>query len=147
MQFVPQTWLQPLEAEIHRFKLIENLPSLLRPAEDIWFTAALCWKLKQIELDWQCQSGLKCHVVRYEQLVCHPEPTLRELFAAFEIDWHDSVLHHHEHSKGETIGGTRRDRPISAASVDKWRQSLPESALAVIAGVCADAAAEQGYDL
>ena len=147
LQFVPQPWLDPLEAEIHRFRLIENIPSVLRPAEDIWFTAALCWRLKQLELDWQRDAGLECPVVKYEDLVTRPEPTLRTLFETLEIDWDDAVLHHHEHATGGAIGGTRRDRPISATGLENWKESLPEPALPVIAGVCAEAAGAWGYDL
>ncbi len=147
LQALPESWLAPFEEWIHRFRLIENTPSILRPAEDIYFTAALCWRLKLLTLDWHELNEVPLRLVRYEQLVGYPETTLRGLLADLDIDWDEQVLFHDRHARVGVIGGTLRDRPISPDSLDKWRQSLPASALTVVAEVCAEAAAARGYEL
>lgn len=147
LQTLPDSWLAPLEDWIHRFRLIENTPSILRPAEDIYFTAALCWRLKLLTLEWHESNEVPLRLLRYEQLVGQPETTLRGLLADLDIDWDEQVLAHDRHARVGVIGGTRRDRPISPDSLDKWRKSLPASAREVVAEVCAEAAAARGYEL
>lgn len=146
LQRLPADWLEPLEAEIHRFRLIENVPSILRPAEDIYFTAALCWRLKLLTLRCHQEHRLPCRIVPYERLVRQPAIELRELFDELEIAWNDRVLAHHEHARVDVIGGTRREKPISSAGVDKWRQVLSTSALRIVEELCGEAAADLGYD-
>jgi len=147
LQTLPAAWLEPLADPIHRFRLIENIPSILRPAEDIYFTAALCWRLKLLTLAWHQENHLPCRVVHYERLVQQPALELRQLFGDLEIAWDDRVLAHHQHAKVDVIGGTRREKPISRTGLDKWKQSLPASAMDIIEELCAKPAADLGYDL
>ena len=147
LQFLPQHLLDPLEAWIHRFRLIENVPGPLRPAPDVYFTAALCWYLKQLTLKMYLEQGLAIHLVRYEKLVSEPEPVLRALLAQLELDWEPSVLAHHRAGTGHVIGGTRRDTPISSENLDKWKRSLSPEGLAEVREVCTAMASEFAYSL
>jgi hypothetical protein len=147
LQVLPEDRLDRIEGLIHRFRLIENVPSILRPAEDIYFSAALCWRLKQLTLDWHAACGLRYQLVRYEDLVREPESVLRDLLRAVGIAWDAAVLDHPRHSRVSAIGGTRRDRPISAERLEQWREELDDAAKQTISTVCGDTAAEYGYQV
>jgi hypothetical protein len=68
--------------------------------------------------------------VRYEELVLHPEPLLRELLEWLGEPWSDRVLEHHavQAARGGNLtaeGQNRKDDPIDVSRIDKWRHTLP----------------------
>lgn len=90
-------------------------------------------------------------LLRYEDLVGRPEPTLRELLAWLDEPWSDSVLRHNDvqAAKGAprlVDGSTSTRDPISPARAERWASTLsPEARRVVMAetGVLADFL---GYD-
>ena len=77
--------------------------------------------------------------VRYEDLVTSPEETTREIFAHLEEPWVPDVLEFHAR---ET---EHYQRPISDASVGKWRNELTTEQKSVVKDVSGDLLIELGY--
>ena len=68
-------------------------------------------------------------VLRYEDLLLHTEPLMRELLDWLGEPWSDDVLRHHtvQAQRGgetEVEGQTRVDDPIDVSRIAKWTQTL-----------------------
>jgi hypothetical protein len=68
-------------------------------------------------------------LIRFEELVAHPEPVLRELLAWLGEPWSPAVLEHHavQRARGARLdveGGSRADDPIDPARAARWQQQL-----------------------
>ena len=68
-------------------------------------------------------------VMRYEELVLHPEAVLRELLEWLDEPWADQVLDHHSVQSGRggrlsVEGRVRVDDPIDVARVSKWKPTF-----------------------
>jgi hypothetical protein len=73
----------------------------------------------------------RLRLLRYEELVQHPEPVLRELLEWLGEPWSDSVLEHHavqaaRGGDGRVEGKSRSDEPIDTTRVDKWTRLLDD---------------------
>lgn len=91
-------------------------------------------------------------LLRYEDLVLHPEETLRELLEWLGEPWSQAVLEHHEvqSEKGApkvVDGRTVSDDAIDSARVSKWTTKLGGRELAVVRRETAAWAAFFGYDV
>jgi protein-tyrosine sulfotransferase len=136
-----------------RFALLRSFhqararPPHARSRADGVFAAGLCWRLKQELLPLYARLDVPCHVVRYEDLVLRPGPTLRGVTDFLGLPWHDDLLRHHDRHAGTAIGDTDRSRPIDPKGVGKWREALTGTDLHLLRSVCGETAAEYGYDL
>jgi sulfotransferase family protein len=68
-------------------------------------------------------------LLRYEDLVLHPEAMLRELLDWLGEPWSDQVLAHHTVQSGRggrsiVEGGNRADDPIDTTRITKWTTTL-----------------------
>ena len=66
-------------------------------------------------------------VLRYEDLVLHTEPTLRELLAWLGEPWSDRVLEHHvvQGARDARVeGGSRADDPVDVERIAKWTRTI-----------------------
>jgi hypothetical protein len=74
------------------------------------------------------------HLVRYEDLVLQPEPTLVDLFGQLEMDADPEVVRETIRLTEESTAEMEHHRTTSdpAASIGRWREDLPEE----IAAVC-----------
>ncbi|NUT56357.1 MAG: sulfotransferase [Thermoleophilia bacterium] len=68
-------------------------------------------------------------LLRFEDLVLHPEPVLRELLDWLGEPWCPAVLEHHaiQRARGGKLrveGGSRADDPIDPDRVTRWRRTL-----------------------
>jgi hypothetical protein len=74
------------------------------------------------------------HLVRYEDLVLQPEPTLVDLFGQLEMDADPEVVRETIRLTEESTAEMKHHRTTSdpAASIGRWREDLPEE----IAAVC-----------
>jgi hypothetical protein len=92
--------------------------------------------------------GERCVIVRYEDLVGAPEPTLRALLDWLGEPWSDRVLAHHEtpRAAGEAEGFTRADAPVDASRLDAWEQQLGAAGVAKVARRTRALADFLGYD-
>ncbi|NHC47340.1 sulfotransferase family protein [Motilibacter aurantiacus] len=73
-------------------------------------------------------------VLRYEDLVAAPEPTLRALLGFLHETWSPRLLAHHEVQRRQGAprvveGGTRAWDPISTGRNDRWRGELTPAQL------------------
>jgi hypothetical protein len=68
-------------------------------------------------------------LLRYEDLVQDPEPTMRELLDWLGEPWSDDVLHHNDVQAARgaprlSAGSTRTRDPITAELADRWAQAM-----------------------
>jgi hypothetical protein len=74
--------------------------------------------------------GDRFALIRYEDLVLHPEQLLRQLIEWLGEPWSDNVLQHHEvvparEGKARAVEGwTRTDEAIDTSRVAKWTQRM-----------------------
>jgi len=83
----------------------------------------------------QCKKlGPKiCHPVYYEQLVLHPERTLRDILDFLELPWNETVLHHERlinQPQGIELSKLERStdqvvKPVNTETLTKWVGSIP----------------------
>jgi hypothetical protein len=90
-------------------------------------------------------------LLRYEDLVGRPEPTLRELLEWLQEPWSEDVLRHNDvHASRGTprisAGATRTRDPIITELADRWIDGLAEPDLDVLASKTGALAEFFGYD-
>jgi protein-tyrosine sulfotransferase len=88
----------------------------------------------------QCQEvGSKsCLIVKYEQLVIHPEENLRKIFEFLNITWNEAVLHH-EKFIGDEVSLSKSEKstdqvikPVNLDALSNWVGHIPRDVLAEI---------------
>ncbi|MDP8977452.1 MAG: sulfotransferase, partial [Actinomycetota bacterium] len=89
--------------------------------------------------------------VRYEDLVAHTEPTLRQLMAFLGEPWSPGLLEHHrvQRDKGTprmSDGGTRTREAIDPGRVDEWHGRIAPGQLRRVAEATASLRQVFGYD-
>ena len=97
------------------------------------------------------ELGERCALIRYEDLVCTPEPVLRAVLAHVGEPWSPDVLTHHEvqvveGAPLESEGFTRVDRPLDPARLSWWETRLSDRARSEL-GTVAPLASFLGYDV
>lgn len=90
-------------------------------------------------------------VVRYEDLVARPEPTLRQLMDFLDEPWSPRLLEHHrvQRDKGApriVDGGTRTREPIDPERAQEWRARIEPAELRRVAQATASLRQVFGYD-
>jgi hypothetical protein len=92
--------------------------------------------------------GDRFAVLRYEDLVTNPEPTMRALLGWLGEPWSDAVLTHHEVQPEaiEVEGFTRTDEPIDTSRIDGWTDYLRPAELTQLAKRTRELASFMGYD-
>lgn len=96
--------------------------------------------------------GERFAVVRYEDLVLRPEPTLRELLDWLGEDWSPSVLEHHavQGSRGgkrKVEGRSMVDDPIDVSRISKWTKTMEERHRVVLRRRLTRLGELYGYDI
>ena len=101
-------------------------------------TAALCWAIKREQRRaWECTFGDRLYTVAYEALVLDPEPEARRILAALGCEWDERVLSHPSFVD-QTIqrpGRADAGRRIDATGLEKWRETLDDGDLEVVAAI------------
>ena len=78
-------------------------------------------------------------VMRYEELLMHPEPVMRELLDWLGEPWSDQVLQHNvvqaerEGGKYHRVEGKSKPEPIDASRIDKWTGTMEPPARKYVA--------------
>lgn len=90
-------------------------------------------------------------LLRYEDLVRNPEPTLRELMVWLGEPWSDDLLRHQDVqvAKGAprlVDGSTSTRDPIKAARADKWVDTMSAADREVVTATTGDLAGFLGYE-
>lgn len=103
----------------------------------------------------QCKSlGPKvCHPVYYEQLVLHPELTLRGILKFLNLPWNETVLHHEQFiNKPDGIELSKLERstdqvvkPVNTETLAKWVGAMPSDVVRDMADI-APMLSVLGYD-
>ena len=81
--------------------------------------------------------------IRYEQLVTSPEKTIRPLFEHIGESWEPDVLRFHEQNNPDVYEQVYR--PISDASVGKWKRGLSRNEKDTVKQVAGDLLIDLGY--
>jgi hypothetical protein len=92
--------------------------------------------------------GDRFAVLRYEDLVTAPEPTMGALLHWLGEPWSPAVLAHHEVERpvAEAEGFTRTDAPIDTSRIDEWTHYLRGAQRRLLAKRTGELAAFMGYD-
>jgi hypothetical protein len=100
------------------------------------------------------------HFTSYEDLVCKPEEEVRRICNFLEEEFSPQMLQTGDEQNVPTSSGEMKDQdlegwrrkheslsmqPVSRASVEKWRDQLTRSEVALIEGRCAHAMKKGGY--
>lgn len=90
-------------------------------------------------------------MLRYEDLVGHPEETLRELVDWLGEEWSDDLLRHNDVQAAQgapriSAGNTRTRDPIKTDLADRWADALKEPERQQLAALTAELAGFLGYD-
>lgn len=90
-------------------------------------------------------------LVRYEDLVLHPETTLRELTSWLGEPWSDDLLRHNDIQAGRdapriAAGNTRTRDPIRTELADRWAGALATADREVLVSQAGALAGFLGYD-
>jgi hypothetical protein len=90
-------------------------------------------------------------LLRYEDLVRHPEGTLRELMDWLGEPWSDDLLHHNDVQAARgapriSAGNTHTREPLASDLADTWVEALDPAQLDVLAERTGSLAAFLGYD-
>jgi len=90
-------------------------------------------------------------LLRYEDLVQHPEPTLRELVDWLGEKWSDDLLRHNDVQAARgapriSAGNTRTRDPIMAELADRWAEELTAADIDILGDRTGDVARFLGYD-
>lgn len=103
----------------------------------------------------QCTSlGDKiCLPVHYEELVLHPERTMRSIMQFLGLEWNDSVLHHEDfvnQPHGIELSKLERStdqviKPVNTEMLSKWVGHIPKDVIRDM-GKLAPMLAKLGYD-
>jgi hypothetical protein len=91
-------------------------------------------------------------LLRYEDLVAHPEQTLRELMGWLDEPWSDDLLRHGEIQAAQgapriAAGHTRTRDPINPELADRWVDALAAADRTALADRAGTLAQFLGYDL
>jgi len=115
--------------------------AICREARSLAAYGALYWSYKNDALIRYARARYPVLPVRYERLVCTPEPPLRRVCEWLGVPFEASLLDHPSHEHGElfegglTIGNTDSKRAIDSASVGQWKAWLTERDLRLIASI------------
>src|SRR3954447_18709613 len=90
-------------------------------------------------------------LLRYEDLVEHPEPTLRELVDWLGEPWSEDLLRHNDVQAARgapriSAGNTRTRDPITPELADRWADELTPADIEVLRARAGAAAQFLGYD-
>lgn len=113
------------------------------------------WNSATNSMYMQCKSlGPEvCHPVYYEQLVLHPEKTLRAILSFLKLPWNETVLHHEEfinQPDGIELSKLERStdqvvKPVNTETLAKWVGMIPEDVVRDMAEI-APMLSVLGYD-
>lgn len=83
-----------------------------------------CYRGYQALMDhWRRVLGTdRIFEIEYEAIVRHPEPEIRKLLSAVELDWHPGCLSFHEYDRPVATASLYQVRqPVYSSSVGRWR--------------------------
>src|SRR3712207_3421550 len=126
--------------------LVEKFHYELHDAVDYWVTTNTEILRRGLELE-----DDRFALLRYEDLVEHPEETLRELIGFLDEPWSDDVLRHHDVQAARgtprvSVGSTRTRDAISTDLAHRWADSLSEDGKQVLDSVAGPLARFLGYE-
>lgn len=106
---------------------------------------AMIWRIKTGMYQRFTEHNFEVCRFRYEDLIQHPEASVREILRCCRLAWNDSVLLHSESMQGQGPGNTSRTRSIDSASLSKWRSQLSAEECRDILAIAAPLMATLGY--
>jgi len=91
-------------------------------------------------------------VLKYEELVAHPEPTIQALCAFIGEDFEPQMLDFHRNAeqymnpRAVEEFNQAATRPIQKSKIDAWRQNLSQDDIAMVEWICEDSMREFSYE-
>lgn len=139
----------------------------------LWFgpgslaTAAEFWSQTLISAQVQARTLPFYMEVRYEDLVCDPAASLRQICEFLDLDWSPSMLEYHRHAgqriaeesaerhrNGRAISPGERmaihkyvDQPPRQDRVERWRAEMSAADLRTFEGIAGETLDAFGYEL
>jgi protein-tyrosine sulfotransferase len=99
---------------------------------------AYVWKYKMMALERFRQIGLRPFVLKYEELVLHPQETLEPVLADLSCVWKDQVIFYERyHAKKAYCGNNFGNRPLDKSKVHS-SLCLNQEEMEKIGAVCGD---------
>jgi hypothetical protein len=95
------------------------------------------WSIQTCAQNWRTyvnayrpyQHDSRCHAIRYEELVCNPEATIRRMCAFLGLPWEDGLLEFHvKGTQGRSDLGWVHlagvTKPLFKDKIERWREAL-----------------------
>lgn len=144
---LPSDIRQKLVEYVKKYVKIDMTHPAERTPEDLIYTAALCWRIKNELLGLYEKNGISHMVVQYETLVSSPKKEISQILEYLDLPWHENVLKHHLLHFGAVVGDTDSGRPIDPRNIGKWRKELSSKDNLMIREICGWLARKFGYKL
>lgn len=102
---------------------------------DLWYE----W----VEKGLRWRGDPRYYEIRYEDLTANPRDTVRNLLEWLQEPWEEDLLEKSVRTKVSSHPGV--SKPVSDASVGRWRQNLPDEARALFRGKVNNLLVKLGY--
>jgi len=89
------------------------------------------------------------YLVRYESIATKPEETLRSVCGFLELPFVSDMLYFHEGPRSafpETVRTSNIRKPVTEASVTKWKSELSVQGIAAVESICDAPMRQMGYE-
>lgn len=94
----------------------------------------------------------RVYQLRYEDLVCRPEPEIRAICSFLDLPFEERMLHHHDSPAARQIAALSQswhntDRPITTAPVGRYHKGLTAQELRLVESQTAELLPSFGYQV
>lgn len=107
-----------------------------------WDKCVELWQ-EQVEKGLRWRADPRYFEIRYEDLVANPRDTIAKLLEWLEEPWEEDLLLKSVRTRVSSHPGV--SKPVSDASVGRWREDLPADARALFKGKANDLLVRLGY--
>lgn len=107
-----------------------------------WDKCVDLWR-ESVEQGLRWRGDSRYYEIRYEDLTANPRDTVHNLLEWLQEPWEEDLLEKSVRTRVSSHPGV--SKPVSDASVGRWRQNLPDDARALFKGKANDLLVKLGY--